>query len=306
MRLHIVANVDKPLVRPALHDLIPWLKERVEIVGVDEGCANADWSGLAADMILVLGGDGTLLAVARRLAGRQIPVMGVNFGRLGFLADFTPDNFRPRFEEILRDGMQISRRSTLQASVVPAGVDCRFSDRREVAEACRFTATALNDAVVTAGPPFRMIDLELVADSESDRTTGVKYSGDGVIVATASGSTAYNVSAGGPIISPTVDALCITPICPHSLSFRPVVLGVTSTIMITATRVNAGTTLSCDGQVNTELRSGERLIIRRGDHDVLLVDNPDTKEWYILAEKLHWAVGPSYNEEDVSSRGRKP
>jgi NAD+ kinase len=286
-------------VRPALTELLPWLKQRVEVVGVEEGCGSGDWSLLAADMILVLGGDGTLLAVARRLAGRQIPVMGINFGRLGFLADFTPENFRPRFEAILRDGMQISRRMTVQASVVPAGAECRrFSDRREVAEACRFTAVALNDAVVTAGPPFRMIDLELVADSESDRATGVRYSGDGVIVATASGSTAYNVSAGGPIISPTLDAMCITPICPHSLSFRPVVIGMSTTIMIAATRVNPGTTLSCDGQVNTELRSGERIIIRRGDHDVLLVDNPDTKEWHVLAEKLHWAVGPRYNANE--------
>jgi NAD+ kinase len=223
--------------------------------------------------------------------------MGINFGRLGFLADFTPANFRPRFEEVLRSGMQISRRSMLQASVVPGGADLRYSDRHEVARVCRFTGTALNDAVITAGPPFRMIDIELSADSESDRSTGVRYSGDGVIVATASGSTAYNVSAGGPIMSPSVDAMCITPICPHSLSFRPVVLAMSTTILITATRVNTGTTLTCDGQVSTELRTGERVVIRRSDHDLLLVDNPDTKEWHVLAEKLHWAVGPRYNDE---------
>ena len=133
---------------------------------------------------------------------------------------------------------------------------------------------------------------ELSADSE----TGVRYSGDGVIVATASGSTAYNVSAGGPILSPNVDAMCLTPICPHSLSFRPVVLSLTSTVMIYAKRVNPGSTLICDGQVHTELCSGERVVIRRNPHDVLLVDNPDTKEWHILAEKLQWAVGPRYND----------
>jgi NAD+ kinase len=296
MRLFVVANIAKPLVRPALAELLPWLQQRVQVVGVEEGC-EGDWSKLAADVILVLGGDGTLLAVARKLAGRQIPVMGINFGRLGFLADFTPANFRARFEETLRSGMQISRRSMLQASVVPGGADLRYSDRDEVSRICRFTGTALNDAVITAGPPFRMIDLELSADSESDRSTGVRYSGDGVIVATASGSTAYNVSAGGPIMSPTVDAMCITPICPHSLSFRPVVLGMSTTILITATRVNAGTTLTCDGQVSTELKSGERVVIRRSDHDLQLVDNPDTKEWHVLAEKLHWAVGPRYNDD---------
>jgi NAD+ kinase len=290
MRVFIVANTSKPMVRPALEELLPWLKQRVEVVGVAEGCGG-DWSNLSADMILVLGGDGTLLAVARKLGGRQIPIMGVNFGRLGFLADFTPEQFKSRFEEILRGGMVISRRSTLAAAVLPAGAAFRFSDAAEVTRGARFAATALNDAVITAGPPFRMIELELSADSES----GVRYSGDGVIVATASGSTAYNVSAGGPIISPAVDAVCITPICPHSLSFRPVVVGMSSTVLIHATRVNPGTALICDGQTSTELRAGERIVIRRGDHDVQLVDNPDTKEWAVLAEKLHWGVGPKYN-----------
>src|SRR5258708_20222041 len=125
-----------------------------------------------------------------------------------------------------------------------------------------------------AGPPFRMSELEVSADSEA----GVGYSGDGVIVSTASGSTAYNVSAGGPIISPNVDALCITPICPHSLSFRPVVLSMASTIRITAKKVNFGTTLSCDGQVNTALAAGEHIVIRRSENQSLLVYNPHTKK----------------------------
>src|SRR5260221_385557 len=126
MRLFIVANVAKPQVRPALEDLLPWLKQRVDVLGVDEGCTG-DWSGLSADAILVLGGDGTLLAVARKLAGRQIPVMGINFGRLGFLADFTPEQFKPRFEEMLKSGLVVSARSILQASVVPAETPCRTS-----------------------------------------------------------------------------------------------------------------------------------------------------------------------------------
>jgi NAD+ kinase len=291
MRLLVVANTAKPMVRPALQELLPWLEKRVQIVGVEEGCGG-DWSALDAEMILVLGGDGTLLNVARKLAGRPIPVMGINYGRLGFLADFTPEQFKPRFEEILRSGMEIQRRSVLQASVLPCEATAvRFADKAEVAKATRFTAIALNDAVITAGPPFRMIDLALSADSE----TAVRYSGDGVIVATASGSTAYNVSAGGPILNPDVDAICITPICPHSLSFRPVVVGMKTTVQITAQRVNAGTTLTCDGQVSTELKAGERVVIRKGDHEVLLVDNPDTKEWAVLAEKLNWGVGPRYN-----------
>ena len=291
MRLFIVANTAKPLVRPALDDLLPWLKERVEVVGVDDGCGG-DWSNLSAEMILVMGGDGTLLAVARKLEGRTIPIMGINYGRLGFLADFQPDQFKAKFEEILKRGPVISRRSMLQVSVLPETSTCRFTNPLEVARSRRFFATALNDAVVTAGAPFRMIEMEISADSE----TGVRYSGDGVIVATASGSTAYNVSAGGPIISPNVDAMCITPICPHSLSFRPVVIALSSTVLITTVRVHAGTTLICDGQTSTPLKSGERIVIRRNEHDVLLVDNPATKEWHVLAGKLGWASGPRYNE----------
>jgi NAD+ kinase len=294
MRLFIVANVNKPQVRPALESLLPWLEQRVKIVGVDEECSG-DWPNLQADCILVLGGDGTLLATARRLKGRAIPVMGINFGRLGFLADFTLEQFRPWFERMLQSGLPISRRSMLEVSVLPPAVECRSSDIEAVERHRTFHDHALNEVVVIAGPPFRMIDLELSADHETESTSGIRYSGDGVIIATASGSTAYNVAAGGPIISPTVDAMCITPLCPHSLSFRPIVLAMESTVLISAIRVNSGTTLACDGQSTTPLRVGSRVIIRRSPHQLLLVDNPDTKEWGVLAEKLHWALSPGYN-----------
>jgi NAD+ kinase len=140
-----------------------------------------------------------------------------------------------------------------------------------------------------------MIELEISADTETGAESGVSCIGDGVIVATPSGSTAYNVSAGGPIINPGVDCLCITPICPHSLSFRPVVVASTSTIVLTAVRVNAGTTLFVDGQVSTQLAKGDQVVIRRSPHDALLIENPHAREWRSLAEKLHWAVSPRYN-----------
>jgi NAD+ kinase len=218
--------------------------------------------------------------------------MGVNFGRLGFLASFTPQQLREQFERFLRNELPISHRHMIEASVLPAKSASANLSPDELASRRRFVSTALNDAVVTAGPPFRMIELEVGADAE----TGVRYFGDGVIVSTASGSTAYNVSAGGPIISPNVDAMCITPICPHSLSFRPVVIASTSTVHIVATRVNEGTTLFCDGQDSTKLSAGERIIVRRSARDVLLVENPDAREWRTLAEKLHWASSPQYQK----------
>jgi NAD+ kinase len=296
MRLFIVANINKPQVRPALEGLLPWLKQRVQIVGVDEECAG-DWPNLQADCILVLGGDGTLLATARRLKGRAIPVMGINFGRLGFLADFTLQQFKPWFERMLQSGLPISRRSMLEVSVLPAGVECKSADDEAVGRHRTFHDHVLNEVVVIAGPPFRMIDLELSADHEAEATSGIRYSGDGVIIATASGSTAYNVAAGGPILSPSVDAMVITPLCPHSLSFRPLVLAMDNTLTVLAMRVNSGTTLACDGQSTTPVQVGQRVVIRRSPHQLLLVDNPDTKEWSVLAEKLHWALSPGYNRD---------
>jgi NAD+ kinase len=144
-----------------------------------------------------------------------------------------------------------------------------------------------------------MIELEIAANGhdpeEPEFWAGIRYFGDGVIVSTASGSTAYNVSAGGPIISPNVDALCVTPVCPHSLSFRPVVISSSSTVLITAILVNDGTTVFCDGQESTRLVAGERIVIRRSPEPVLLVENPESQEWHTLAAKLNWAANPAYN-----------
>ncbi len=304
-RLLIVANPDKPNVAAAVAELQVWLKGRATVVGVETDHTH-DLTTLGVDFILVLGGDGTLLSTARRLAGRQIPLMGVNFGRLGFLAGFTPQNYqfylalhledRPvtfEREDAWSAGLPIRPRMMLEASVLPAGIDCSCSDVHGLQQLRSFAATALNDAVVTAGPPFHMIEMEITADGEA----GIRYFGDGVIVATSSGSTAYNVSAGGPIINSDVEAFCITPICPHSLSFRPVVVSTQSTIQITASRVNEGTTLFCDGQASTKLLKGDRVIVRRSDHNVLLVENPDARRWRSLAEKLNWAISPKYNDE---------
>jgi NAD+ kinase len=288
-RVFVVANPDKPNVAAALAELRPWLAGVAELVGVQTD-SEQDLAHLDADLVLVLGGDGTLLSAARRMAARQVPLMGVNFGRLGFLADFTPQNYREYLIRHLTQGLPVNRRAMLDVSVLPPDVPCQAGDCAQVAATRRFVAPALNDAVVTAGPPFHMVELEISADAEQ----GIKYFGDGVIVATSAGSTAYNVSAGGPIIDAGVEAFCITPICPHSLSFRPVVVSSHSTVAIRGVRVNEGTTLFCDGQASTRLLPGERVVIRRGDHDALLIDNPDTRHWASLAEKLNWAASPKY------------
>ncbi len=304
MRLLIIANTTKPTVAAALDRMLPWIKQKAEVAGIGTD-QTSDVSHTNADAILILGGDGTLLSVARRLGGRQIPLLGVNFGRLGFLASFTPEQFTNHFDAFVAGSLPVSARQALEASILAATAKgevettCDVGDAQQLAQRRRFHATALNDAVITAGPPFHMIELEIAADGGDVNLTrggaGIRYFGDGAIVATASGSTAYNVSAGGPIISPNVDAFCVTPICPHSLSFRPVVISSNSTVVITATRVNEGTTVFCDGQASSRLTANERVVIRRSPQPVLLVENPEAREWRTLAQKLNWAANPSYN-----------
>jgi NAD+ kinase len=291
MRLAIVANINKPKVRPALDELLPWIKQRADVVGIDSEEDHLELDKLEFDAVLVLGGDGTLLSTARRLKGRRVPVMGVNFGRLGFLASFTPAQFKEHFENFVAGKLPVSARMAIEASVVDAEHKIDLMDDAAIVAARRFHSRALNDAVISAGAPFRMIELKLGSDADP----GVHVAGDGLIIATPSGSTAYNVAAGGPIISPNIEAVCITPLSPQSLSFRPVVHDAKSRIIVVARRVNRGTTLSCDGQESTILKPGDKVVVSRSPHDVLLVENPDAHEWRVLAEKLNWAASPRYN-----------
>lgn len=292
MKAFIVANLKKPRATQEIKDLIDWTRQQVDCLGVDtngSGAIDAD-----AQIVLVFGGDGTLLSAARRLAGRPVPLMGVNFGRLGFLASFTPAEFRTHFASAVAQKLPISNRQVLDLSVIDAkdrpGLD--LSNAADVAAKRKWNSMALNETAINAGSPFRMIELEIGVDGD----TGVQYFGDGIIVSTPSGSTAYNVSAGGPILSPDVQAVCVTPLAPHSLAFRPIVVASQAVIHIAARRVNPGSMLSCDGQSTTKLNTGDTVVIARGKNDVLLIDNPTARAWKVLAEKLHWAISPKYQK----------
>ncbi|MBL9033068.1 MAG: NAD(+)/NADH kinase [Phycisphaerae bacterium] len=267
-----------------------------------------------ADLIVVLGGDGTLISQTRRCADLALPLLGVNLGKLGFLAEFDRASWREQAPALL-GGPTLPTRTIrmLRVEVVgPRGV--RFSD------------AALNEAVVTAGPPYRMISLSLRIDGMEGPTVG----GDGMIVSTPTGSTAYNVSAGGPILAPDVEAMVITPIAAHSLSFRPIVVGAGSTIELGVARVNRGggvggagsagsatsgspvagvtgggsgggarqgTTLVLDGQVSTLLEEGERIVIRRDDRPIVFVRNPRGSYWSTLVDKMRWAAPPVFKRD---------
>ena len=278
----ILVNHAKPGADAALGAV----RRAVEAHGRLAGVLDANGAGiddaLGADLIVILGGDGTILAQARRCAALGLPVLGVKVGTLGFLAEFDVESFLRQAPSILGDGgLHIADRMMLDATITPPGA----SDPE-------FTSVALNDAVVTAGPPYRLIELDVYIDGEP----GPTLRGDGVIVATPVGSTAYNVSAGGPIVSPNLDSFTITPIAAHSLAFRPIVLPATHRIELVVRRANdddgAGTTLVLDGQVHHRLPTGARVRLERSEQAVRLVRNPAATFWSTLIRKLHWAAAP--------------
>jgi len=231
-----------------------------------------------SDFAIVLGGDGSIISAARHLSAARVPVIGVNLGRLGFLAEFSVAEFKHYFEDIVAGRARIERRMMLGCRVGPPGGRARFSSK------------AVNDVFITAGPPFHVIEMEIAVDGERLPSC----IGDGLIVCTPTGSTAYNLSAGGPILAGSMEAMVITPICPHSLSFRPIVTDAASVIEIRCTRMNEGTTISVDGQVATKLALGEVLNVARVRSSFLVVENPMRTRWDTLVTKLGWARKPRY------------
>jgi NAD+ kinase len=287
----LIVNRTKPDAVAAVDDVRAIIGRHARVVGEydahDVDCPNEPGAQLA----VVLGGDGTLLAQARRCAALDVPILGLNFGNLGFLADFDMAALREHAAQIFGDGELPTREHvTITTSVRRAGTDGALTD------GAMTIGQSLNDAVITAGPPFRMIELHLDFDGEP----GPIVRGDGLIVSTPTGSTAYSVSAGGPIVSPGVDALAVTPIAAHSLSFRPLVVPASTVIGVEVGDANPGapddgtygTTLVLDGQVLEPLRGGDRVELRRTDRPARIVANPKQTYWRTLTQKMHWAVWP--------------
>ena len=207
-----------------------------------------------------------------------VPVIGVNLGKLGYLAEFNLKELRELFDEIITGKTLIEKRMMLGCSVLNNAGEKYFS-------------AAVNDIFITAGPPFRMIELQISVDGQS--LAGCIS--DGLIVCTPTGSTAYNLSAGGPILSGKMNAMVITPICPHSLSFRPIVINADSTVEIAGIELNEGTTVSVDGQRVRRLSRGDVVKVCKEESHFLIVNNPRRTQWDTLATKLRWAGKPKYN-----------
>ncbi|MEM9414125.1 MAG: NAD(+)/NADH kinase [Planctomycetota bacterium] len=299
-RILLLCNHGKPPVQAALESFRPWLGERAEIVaehGTREMTAQAASALPDADLALILGGDGTVLSQARALVDRGIPMLGINFGKLGFLAEFTIESVKKHWDAIVGGRCRVSERIMLQVSVYPAGAPLWGGANGEGDKPVQmpepvFHGLALNDAVINAGEPFRMVEIELIIEPAWSRQSATTFLGDGVVVSTPSGSTAYNLSAGGPIVSPGIDGLCVAPLNPQSLAFRPIVFSGTCDTWMALHRANPGTTLVLDGQVSSRLEVGQQVRVTKHSKTFRLIHNPELSYWSMLANKMHWAVRP--------------
>jgi NAD+ kinase len=281
--IKVVGVMSKPGIPHAstiLADLVAWWKGRGVETRLDYESAryiNSN-AGLAREqvpegtqLVIVLGGDGTLLAAARAVAGREIPIFPVNFGGLGFLTAITLDQLYPELECAICGEQRVVARSMLHGEVVRDG-------KTEA------SYEALNDIVIGKTQIARMIDLETYVDGQYVST----FKADGLIVATPTGSTAYSLSAGGPILFPAVAAICITPVCPHTLTNRPVLVPDTSVIEIICKAPRKEAYLTVDGQVGEPLMENDRVVCRSSEHRVHLIRPPKMFFFDVLRQKLKW------------------
>ena len=292
-RIALVGKVEDARVADSLALLARHLRARgitvlvdraAAIEGLPEGLVRKAVGefGQEADLIVAIGGDGTLLFAAQLALARDIPLIGVNRGRLGFLTDVLPDEMIANVDDVLSGRYQTDRRRLLQARLVPAG----GTERAYV---------ALNDVVVQRQESGRMVELEVWIDGAFVNTHG----GDGLVIATSTGSTAYALSCGGPIIHPALAAVVIAPISPHTLSDRPIVLGRDSRIEIRlVARSGTRAQVTCDGTVLGELAADSRLEIGPAQQDITLLHPPRHDYFRLLRSKLHWGrSGRSGGEE---------
>jgi NAD+ kinase len=223
------------------------------------------------DLLIVLGGDGTLLSAARLAAERKVPILAVNLGGMGFLTSVSQDELYSILEEIFSGIHRVSERVMLDAEIVRGGAVIR----RQI---------ALNDAVLNKAALARIMDLELRVDDEYVTT----YKADGLILSTPTGSTAYSLAAGGPIVYPSVEAFVVTPICPHTLTNRPLVIPDSATIDVDFKAEDDAVFLTLDGQIGIELVRGDHIRVRKAAEKLHLV-RPAKKTYYqILRNKLKW------------------
>jgi NAD+ kinase len=275
----IISKPNAPAAQELIPRLIEWLDQRGITVRMDEAtAAYVGGPGMArdtvpehCDLIVVLGGDGTLLSAARAIGRREIPLFPVNLGGLGFLTAITVDEVFPELERALRGEHRMAKRRKMHVEVIRGETVLAAYD-------------ALNDAVINKISIARMIDLDTYVDAQFV----CAYKADGLIISTPTGSTAYSLSAGGPIIFPAVPALCITPICPHMLTNRPLLVPDTSVIRVTSRDPDNTSYLTIDGQIGTPLSEDDTVVCHSSHFSLHLIRPPRQMFFDVLRQKLKW------------------
>lgn len=278
-RVGVYAKRSNPAAIKLAGEVQVWLQERgVEVLLEKTVAERLDLPGYPegsipplASLIVVLGGDGTLISVARKVGDLPVPILGVNLGSLGFLTEITLDELYPALEQVLNGKFAVSRRMMLDAVV-----------RRGQSEVARFHV--LNDIVINKGALARIIDMEASVDG----TYLTTYKADGLIIATPTGSTAYNLAAGGPIVDPGLNCLLLSPICPHTLTNRPIIVADESIVRIEVKFQNEEVAITADGQLGMPLQGGDIVEIRKARTGTLLVKSPTKDYFEVLRTKLRW------------------
>lgn len=266
--------------KPLLQELVPWLRARgrdplldsslAQLIGEDTSYSKKDLA-THADLLLVLGGDGTMLAAARLVEDRPTPILGVNVGGLGFLTEVSREELYHALEQVFAGAYFEEERLMLRSRIMRLG--------EQVAQ-----ATVLNDVVLNKGAIARMVQLEISINGQL--VTGLR--GDGLIISTPTGSTAYSLSSGGPILNPSVHALILTPICPHTLTNRPIVIPQDVLVEVVMVSRDEGAMVTFDGQVGVALRHQDTIEVRASGHKTKLIRFRDRNYYEMLRKKLKW------------------
>ena len=284
-KVGIIANVTKEKSAPLTASLREWMLGRGLEVYLEEGIAAqigvlpgvpGKKIGALVDLLVVFGGDGTILRTARLVRELAVPIVGINLGGFGYLTEVNLSEMFSAMETILTGDVIIERRMMLEVAI--NGGEETFPE-----------GPVLNDAVISRGNLSRIIELETEVDGRYLAT----FKADGLIISTPTGSTAYSLAAGGPIVFPELNSIIINPICPHTLTNRPIILPDDAVIKVTLWTAEQGATLTLDGQVSFVIKSGDSMTIRKSRHVTMLVSSPHRTYLEILRTKLGWGAPPA-------------
>ena len=276
-KIIILGDKSKKKIRDTIKELEPLFRKKSHLSIIDISDED-ELEKVSADLAFVFGGDGTILSASRKLNARQIPLIGVHLGKFGFLADLTSREISDSLEKIFAGEYVISQRMMLT---------CKLIRSKQVIN----ETLGLNDAVISRTSLSRLISIKLYINEKIVTT----YSSDGLIVSTPAGSTAHSLSAGGPIVTPDMEAFIITPICPHTLSNRPLVVSGDSKIEMEQISESKGVGLTVDGQIYFDVKVGDRIVIEKAENKLQLIDIQTRTFYDVLREKLNWRGQPTYD-----------